>query len=508
MKVLNAPSKHKKEVNLWADEAIWGHRFYNDQTPWLIILEFLAVFRSRLQDGQALEETIFNTDHERFTYRIPRSSPIRQLIFNNPHLQNIEVVNNTDGDRWSLWLNEMNSEHDYSYLKSRFGSFSRLVRVIEIFQNTAVEAHRKRRWTSRFLFPYGPNCIYADLPGQISGSPDRRFFARGGELLYLMLSRSNHERSTLAEKITKKLLDARNKWDRMACALTPNEYHIDHDLISVNSIAYLPFDKREEYNALASDWHKLLDLNLSGATLLDPLMRLSALHMLLYMIRRSHEEVGEYQEPKIILEILGPKKTTIQELSSDNLSCNRRLTGQAVLAFINRAKEDADWHNALNSRAQSEAVGNYLIKRFSWKPDDGHLSGDVEKIFENLKNYAYKRHNQHVAKVHTEWARNIGLSYSRRGVGTWYSPDDAFLKALVLVTVETRKEFHFFLKDIYDRYRLVVGVKEAEDAFGRLPTDEKAFNHNTQRLEQRLRTLGLLRRLSDDCAYVENPFSK
>ena len=53
---------------------------------------------------------------------------------------------------------------------------------------------------------------------------------------------------------------------------------------------------------------------------------------------------------------------------------------------------------------------------------------------------------------------------------------------------------------------MIVGVPEAERAFGSLPTDEKAFTQNTQRLEQRLRTLGLLRRLSDDCAYVENPF--
>jgi hypothetical protein len=100
------------------------------------------------------------------------------------------------------------------------------------------------------------------------------------------------------------------------------------------------------------------------------------------------------------------------------------------------------------------------------------------------------------------------LSVSRRGTGTWYAPDDALLKALVMTTVDGREEYHRFLNRIYERYRLVIGVKEAEDAYGNLPTDEKAFTQNTQRLEQRLRTLGLLRRLSDDCAYVVNPFRK
>jgi hypothetical protein len=44
-----------------------------------------------------------------------------------------------------------------------------------------------------------------------------------------------------------------------------------------------------------------------------------------------------------------------------------------------------------------------------------------------------------------------------------------------------------------------------------LPADEfdrKAFQANARRLEQRLASLGLLRRLSDACAYVENPYRR
>ena len=36
--------------------------------------------------------------------------------------------------------------------------------------------------------------------------------------------------------------------------------------------------------------------------------------------------------------------------------------------------------------------------------------------------------------------------------------------------------------------------------------DKKAFQANSQRLEQRLFSLGLLRRLSDGCAYIINPY--
>ncbi len=37
--------------------------------------------------------------------------------------------------------------------------------------------------------------------------------------------------------------------------------------------------------------------------------------------------------------------------------------------------------------------------------------------------------------------------------------------------------------------------------------DKKAFQANSRRLEQRLGSLGLLRRLSDGCAYVVNPYA-
>ncbi len=505
MNRIDAPANHKEAVNLWADEAIWGHRFHNDQTPWLVLLEFMAVFRSRHLDGSALNEKRSGDDHERITYHIPRLGPLRQLVFNNPHIQHVEATERTDGDRWNAWLERVNGEYDFQYLKDRFRSFSRLVRVIEFFQSTAVEAQRQRRWTSRFLFPYGPNCIYADLPGKIAGSPDRRFFARGGELLYLMLSRSK-DGPVLAEKIAARLLRNDDRWDRVARALLPDGYRIDPDSVPVGSIGYLPYPERPEYEALARDWHRLLDLKLPGATLLDPLMRISALHMLLYMVRRSHEEVGDGGEPKFILEIAAPRKTSIRELSTDNLNGNRRLSQRAIRAYIDQAKSDEAWSKALAARAPADAVRDYLTKRFSWEPEDGLPGGDPEMIFAALQSYAEKRHSEHVAKVHTEWSRHIGLSISRRGAGTWYAPDDALLKAFVMTTVDGREEYHRFLNKLYDRYRIIVGVQEAERAFGSLPTDEKAFTQNTQRLEQRLRTLGLLRRLSDDCAYVENPF--
>ena len=43
--------------DMWVDEAIWGHRLYDEQTPWLALLEFLNVLRSEAQRWPGLPGT-------------------------------------------------------------------------------------------------------------------------------------------------------------------------------------------------------------------------------------------------------------------------------------------------------------------------------------------------------------------------------------------------------------------------------------------------------------------
>ena len=50
------------------------------------------------------------------------------------------------------------------------------------------------------------------------------------------------------------------------------------------------------------------------------------------------------------------------------------------------------------------------------------------------------------------------------------------------------------------------GEREAEKVLPPEDMDKKPFQANALRLEYRLSSLGLLKRLSDACAYVENPY--
>ena len=504
------PHRIESNLDMWVDERIWGHRFHNEQTPWLVLLEFFAVFQARYLEGCALSENRANGKHEEVKYNIPKQEPLRFLVFNNPSLRHIERNFVGNEERWTRWRDSIFSnkrvsqKFDYDYLKSRFHEFSDFAQVVELFQNTSLEQERNRRWTSKFLFPYGPDCIYADVReerGALGGS-DRRFYARGGELLYLMLNRSENA-GKLADRIKEKLLRPDDLWNCLGRNLIPNGYS---DRTQDIWLGYLPHERLKEYDDISKDWLKLLGMEIPGTAVLDPLMRLTALHLLLYIMRRSLKEIGEKEEPSIVLEIAAPRKTALFDLSVENYKANRTLSRRALEACLDSVKNTDEWQNACKQKAPAKAVLKLLEERFKWKPKDGISSSDPEHVFKRLLEAAHRRHKQHLGLVLTDWSRRIGLSVARRHTGSWYSPDDAFLKALVMAAVDDREEYNRFLAKLYDQYRLIVGVAEAERAFGRLPTDERVLAENAGRLEQRLRTLGLLRRLSDDCAYVINNF--
>ena len=112
--------------------------------------------------------------------------------------------------------------------------------------------------------------------------------------------------------------------------------------------------------------------------------------------------------------------------------------------------------------------------------------------------------------MHRVYGREIGL-ISKRGTNRLrYAPTDEFLKTLILANVNQRLELSQFLNRIFEKYAIVVSDKEAERmlSFEKEDLDKKAFIANTERLEQRLSSIGLLRRLSDGCAYVLNPYSE
>ncbi|MGH9460701.1 MAG: hypothetical protein ACRD1X_05760 [Vicinamibacteria bacterium] len=494
---------------MWLDEQIWGHRLWDSQSPWLLFLEFLNIAEACQRDGRLLDE--------RGTYYPLHFVPyqrmfLRNILFNNEGLFHISERFPDSASAWSHWLGWM-AEHakavtlrDFSYLQSRFPSFQQFASLVAMLRGSAVENDTNRRWSSRFVFPFGPNALYEDLNVTPAGSVAREYinFGRTGELLYMMLCRS-----TGADELRPHLasvLAGKNQWNAVLDRFQPEVQEDRH----TRGKSYLPYRGHHRFDRLAEDWLRILELRLPGFDAFPHLVTLGALHVMLYQLHVASEWGGENRPVHFICEVVAPKKTLVRELSALNYQENTQLPQFAVEAYVNRIEESEDWRRAVTQPGAFETCRQLLQTQVRWprEPEDAEGISDPMNLMGELRRRALSRHRRHVANIHRNYGRDVGL-VSKRGTNKLrYAPTDTLLRALILANVAQRMEYKGFLSHLFSRYGLVFGEREAGRVLDSEEFDKKAFQANAERLEQRLGSLGMLRRLSDACAYVQNPFSR
>jgi hypothetical protein len=502
---LDSPRQlHRWETKAWVEEAIWGHRFYNDQTPWLLLCELLAICADRARDGtSAIFPGLTDGGHEDFHYRLPRRGALRHLLFRDRHLAERESIAASDASVWHDWLAKAKqaSDVDFSYLQGRFASFDALRNAVELLRSAEIEPQRRRRWTSRHLVPQSPNMLLADYRETRRGSDslDRRFFARGGEMLFLMLNRSGRA-AELEPLLRRRLLNASNRWNLLARQLQPAP---DSDKMFETSIGYLPMADHPRYGRLARDWCRVLGLAaLPDDSRLEPLMRLSGLAVVLYLTERACEELGRHM-PALPLDMLSGETRALRKLSAEHLALHRQLAREAIDHRIDSIRETPEWRAALTSGNPARRSKELIAKILVYDTSDRQ---DPERQLDELRRAVFANYDNHLGLVLGFYAEQIGLAVARRGVGRWYAASDGLLEALVLANVDGPLELGQFLMRLFERYRILVGPEAARGAFESLPIPLEQFKLNERRFEERLRVLGLAQRLSDDCAFVINPY--
>ena len=487
----------------WVEEEIWGHRLHDGQTAWLLFLEFLMVAEARLREGYLLEPGGVNN---RLGYHPYQRMHLRNILFNENQISRVaaEIPNNDQA--WDWWLRWMTAHaaaaDDFSYLRSRFGSFKSFAQLVSMLRSSAVDSQAERRWTSRFVFPFGPSSLYEDVAINKNGGTERQYinFGRTGEILYLMLSRSKQ-----ADRLRTHLeayLSGKNQWDQLIKLLQPSTEAPDK-----RTMGYLPHGHHPSFDRLGEDWQAVFDLGLPGFDGVPHLVTLGVFHIMLYQVTVAAERVTGSAKPPLICEIVAPRKTLVRELSAASYLQNNALSLQAAEHRIAEIRDSAEWQEAATGAGAFERCRDILEREVSWGRD-GEYEGpnDPESLIEDLRDTVIKRHRQHVGNVHRAYGREAGL-VSKRGTNRLrYAPTDALLKTLLFANVSHRMELSEFLAVLYERYGIVLGDREADEVMEKGEYDKKAFQANARRLEQRLASLGLLRRLSDGCAYVENPY--
>ena len=493
-------------IDLWLDEQIWGHRLWDAQSPWLIFLEFLNV-----AEACQRQDRLLTGDEPYLRYRPRQRMFLRNILFNSDDVAKIAEEQSDSRRAWQVWLAHMQetalgvpAPRDFAFLRTRFHSYHDFAEAVRLVRSAVVERQSNKRWSSRFVFPFGPHALYIDLNiSATTGQPSREYinFGRSGELLYLMLARSSL-RDALAPHI-REMVSGTNRWDRLVASLQPDG---EDDQERESKSCYLPYLRHPVFDGLAHDWLAIVLLRLPSFDSYPHLVTLGTLHLLRYHLWIASTWAGADRPPRLVCEIVAPRKTLARELSLRSYGQNDALSTNAVEQFVERIRRSDAWRRAEESGAFVQC--RQVLQDAVWWGDRYEGANDPDQLLAELKRAARKGHQQHVAQVHRTYGREIGL-VSRRGTTRFrYAPTDQLIKTLLFATVERRMEFSEFLAQLFEKYSLVIGDREAERVLPADEFDRKAFQANARRLEQRLGSLGLLRRLSDACAYVENPYGR
>jgi hypothetical protein len=494
------------QTTLWVEEELFGHRLWARQTPWLLFLEFLNVAEAFLRDGTDALFSPTRPDEMR-PYTMRYRMGLRYILFDNEDLVRISSSSVSDQDKWTQWLGSMEGRGiNFDYLKSRFQKFDHFSDLVALVRNTTLEAEtRDRRWSSRFVFPFGVSALYSDAKVGANGpQPDFNNFGRTGEILYMMLSRSSGAgRLRVAFSELLALNQPKNLLVSRLCA--PGDDNLDR---GQKGETYLPYKSHPAFERLASDWLAVLDRNLPEQDAYAHLVPLSALHILLYQLETSAGMLGQ-KRPHLVCEMIAPRKEFVRQRSIASFQDNDAKSNTALMVLIDEALSAPEWQDVvLGEYTDAERLKRgleFLERRFSYKTKT--LPSELNELIDQFKEDVEEKHVGACGRVHRDYSRYIGLSSARGTNRVRYAPTDNLLKTLVVARVPRRLEFKRFLADLYVQYGFVLGEAEALLALDPEDYDASAFERNRMRLEARMGSMGMLIRLSDGCAYVINPFA-
>lgn len=498
-----------KDVDFAVDEHIWGHRLYDEQLPHLAVLEFLGVLASNA------DKPLVAGPDDKVRYKPQRQIRLRGLLFNNPYVEAIRARDISDEDKWRQWFDRFAEDSaklhdgDMGYLRRVFNTFDDFAKAIELLRSSAFEARSNKRWSSKFVFPFGPDALYEDLRVDADGgaSNDRRFFARTGELLYLMLSRAKNG-PKLGALLVERLFEREAPMNRLVRALQGDVQAAEDD----RAVGYLPHATHPRFDRMCDDWLAILSRAMPVYDALEHLIASAGLNLLLYFLECGKRESGDAEPVEIICEIVSRERTKVRALSGESYQLNQALSLRAVRASIENVRMTTEWTVASGADDPKAKHAELMRSWFQWPPEDGRDDSvtsdmDGEALIKELTDKAESRHDQHFGKIHAAWSRAIGLSSRRLSRRTRYAPNDRLLKTLVISMVDDRMQFDEFLYEARKRYGLVIGDVEGARLVREKLVDQEALSDNRGNLETRLVGLGLVRRLSDSCSFVENPFS-
>lgn len=466
------------------NEHVWGHRVRTDQTPMHILLELFCVLDSQFLAKEIQNNSsyfrVFSKNNNYLTVNYRKSIRLRALLFQNDVLEMLFNSDLSEDEKWSqqikylkeLDLAEYNfDEHSIAHIRNNYSKFSNFYNAVDTLRAITFEPFSKKRWTSKFLYPLSRNLIWVDLREK-DFSFDRRFFARSGELAYLMLCRARAD-------LRVKLEDAFEHWfkddihepfSKIASNLVGDEAALHNPQKAQQRLGYLPYKSFDVFDRYAEDLVRVLSNDeIDTLDKIKVMSDLTGYYLGRYIYSVAYKPTNN--NPAFIAEVLTKQSNSIRKASVESISIQRNQLKHHLDQKISELEvyyEDADF--------KKNEEKEHAVKYFK-----DHISGFPNMCF-----------NQ------------IGF-ISRKNTRSYrYVITESFLQTLVITILSDleRMELGEFIKTLEGKYSIFISNSPTTTS-NILQSD---LNNNHRRFAHLLYQMGMLRHLSDACSYVINPY--
>ncbi len=538
---------------------IWGHRLRAGQHWMEYMLEFLSVLAGfRYRFGQGLPEYSGEPDYQS-VYELPKRLGLRRFVFYDGREKTKTARDNRAVEeihrqlRTHLAVNGQKPEELLDQLRALLRSFS------------AIEDARS--WYAKSLFPVHEEfLLWEALRKGATRKPDfedpanlpiedldrgveffaRNFFARGGELYYLMISAGTEKnlerRNRIATRLQSLLLERNQTLGDFARIINRSWEDLLGDAADTTiqgKVGWLPDPECPLYEQFAEDLDIFLDNRLESLECLELLAHLICFHIICYIYHRAHpasdaegHQSGSCREacrPQLLIDLLGDEDGGVmRERSAAQLrrheAWQRERARQFVLdrvrTWSDEELEDAELLDGLKAQAEdyfgkaqtrAQKAFNNQILELSARYSIGDASREeiIQGISDTIFDALRADFNTNFLAIHTRLGRAIGFVAPRKGPRPRYVLGDTLLKALVTATLASGETLGFgdLLNRLHSRYGIIVGPGEAHHSgiAERLRINEEYYARNRAALLVRMKRAGLVRQYSDATALASRP---
>ncbi|MDW8146807.1 MAG: hypothetical protein RMJ48_11035 [Roseiflexaceae bacterium] len=532
---------------------IWGHRLRAGQHWMEYLLEFLNVLAGfDYELGQGINQEQSNRqEYNRFT-----RLGLRRFVFYDEREKTRHPFDDAAHDQLMATLRQL--------CDGNIGSGDDPLMVARSLLRAFSAVEESRSWFAKSLFPVHQNLLFWEglrkratkyeerrsvdglAPHQLDEGiafDARNFFARGGEIYYLILSagtRNNSKRRTLIATQLHVLLTGRDTALGELAAIIDQVWQrqtgSNGNHTPTGRLGWIPDPDCPLYVLIAEDVATFLQAGLDPLEMLDLLAHLIGFHLTLYIYHRAHPEITLPHNDERCLDwrrlclpidaLEGTDGGVVRDISATAFrEQEARIVHRAeayihakVMEWVNALPPGANPYEVLNSKSRAhfdlprlskgrrDAFAhrvNAFIQRLGRNPDPKALAeGYIEALIDVLR----EDFDKNFKGVHRKLAKAVGLAAPRKGPGARFVLGDNLLKALTLANVPpgSGTTYDEFLQRLYARYGLVIGIREAQEAglLERQRVNGEYFERNRAALLEKMKLAGLATEYSDATALV------